>query len=327
MSLSFGTDNLTYVPEGDRLRIWDVYNWRKIVVDVHRIYARLRTEAYNQLHLDVITYLNEVGKGENRDEIYSRADELLKALGVPFGPDAAEIAQSGIEPALWWVRVSDKPVESFFEEDYDEAQPFDGTATGHLVFGDVTLSGLEDLEIPFPARGEKAAFQMLVPTDGGVAIEPIGEDEPLPLVDEYCGSRGVSAHGNSVNLDFEVQVVADHIGCCPVRRLGEHLFLTFYFHLPVKPECRIASKLTPRRHDAVAQALLDSEFEEIQTGPKWRIFERKGYVVHLYSGLEGKESAGHLEMSPFVIVGSAGADSSPTARAELLEQILDVSAL
>ncbi|MCB2154501.1 hypothetical protein KQI84_06415 [bacterium] len=327
MSLGFGTDNVTFVPEGDRLRIWDVYNWRKIVVDVHRLYARMQTDAYNQLQLEVASYLNEVAKDEKQAELYNHADKMLKALATPFGPTPAQAPTPATgEPAIWWVRLSDTPVESFFEEDYEDAFDFDGPATGHLVYGNLTLNDLEGLEVPFPAQGAEAAFQLLVPSADGISIESIAEDEPLPLVDEYCGSQGVSAHGNSVNLDFEARIVADHMGCCPVRKLSDGLYMTLYFHLALKPEERIATRLSSRRYKAVAKALLESDFEEIQTGPRWRIFERKGYVVHLYRGLEGKESAGHSEMPPFVVMGAAGENSTPTVRADLLEQILDVSA-
>ena len=64
-----------------------------------------------------------------------------------------------------------------------------------------------------------------------------------------------------------------------------------------------------------------SKFELVGKGPTHRIYARNGDVVHVYSGLAGKETEGTDTMPPFLLVTSASGESDPLHRADLFDAI------
>ncbi len=327
MSLNFGTDNIIYIPEGGRLNIFDVYRWERRTLDVQRSTVRLRSSAMERLKKEIARCVKDLDKHaetrsalvENKVALKAFLKDLTESevntITVPFAPQTES-------DMTWWVRLSDHPVESFHSEDYEETT--DGLASelfARRLYGSCSITAGEQHEIPFPAEGDKAAFEWLAPF---MECESIDPTEPLPIAREFCGASGVSAFGNSVNIDTKGELAATHLGCCPIRIIGGGTFATLYFSMLSDVRARVMSQLTAGWLDRIPELLKQSKFQEYPSGMNWRIFERNGDVVHVYENLEGKESAGYLTMPPFLLVASAGGDPSPQLRELLLDSILDV---
>ncbi|MBI5155605.1 hypothetical protein HZA57_10250 [Candidatus Poribacteria bacterium] len=331
MTTGFGTDNLAYVPEGSHLNLWDVYRWRKLTLDVRRCGVSPRPPGRavieEQLHDWLRRLEKKAGTSSDLSIYHETAQDLIEKLdGAAIRSASALLVEREVPPELvLWLRLSDHPAESFFEEDYEEGPVGPDLPASYAVYGSLTMKGLGDLEIPLPGTGAAAPLA-LVTTEGGITETAIERDEPLPLVDEYCGSMGVSSRGNTINLGLGGEIVADHLACAPVRRLGPMLYATLYLHLSSPAGCQVTARLTDKRHDAAAEALAESAFDEISSGKNWRIFERRGYLVHLYRGLEGKESAGVPLLPALAVAGLAGGETALEPRAALLRQVLDASA-
>ncbi len=334
----FGTDNIIFVPGEGLLCVWDVVTWQWLRLDTRLLAIRPRQATIDQIVMDVeqsiIDLQKEAGKRKAKlpPRIRECANAVLDSLAGFAGGEGdidVRIESPGLEGMTWWVRITDAPVESFFPEDY-APQPQPATeALAFPVYGSVTLQGLAELEIPFPAEGPAAAFWLLVPARGAMTCEPIPAEIPLPLVREFCGSKGVSAHGNSINIDTRGKVTANHSGCTPLSRVGSSLYTTLYFHLNTSAALPVCAPLPAGRAPAVLEVLDRSRFEIVAASephhlPTWCVLRREEDVVHLYHGLEGKESEGHHTMPDLLVVAMAGGESDPELRGQLLRQILGV---
>jgi len=332
MTIGFGTENLVFTPPGGRLVIWDVYRWRRLSLDVTRSYARMRANGVGVVEQAVNEAVAKIGRSRKTtaQEAAACRDAAEKALADVrswTGPDARSHPHDD-DPAsfgaTWWVRFSDRPQESFFEEDYDEAGTCEGRAVAYPVYGSLASERLQELEVPLPGRKADAPIWLMLPEEGGVEAPPIGDDEPLPLVHEYCGAGGASSRGASVNVHFRGDLAAEHMGAIPMRRVGGSLFATLYFHLSVPSDIPVMARLSPRQVRVVLDALARSHFAEAAGGDTWGIYRRDRDFVHIYDGLEGRESEGVDRMPPFVMVAKADGETTPEARGALLAQILQI---
>ncbi|MEQ8820680.1 MAG: hypothetical protein RLY93_10570 [Sumerlaeia bacterium] len=327
---NFGTENLIFVPKDGVLTIWDVYHWRKVVVDIHRMHTRIRPVGYKLLRHEAESMARDHARNhrdEPGDPVQAVADfmDAIAEADSPLPDGPPQTAGFGPDGMMWWVRLSDVPAESFFEEDYEGAVDYDGTYLSSLCYGSVGLSMLHSSEIPLPAEGEKSAFLLMTPADGGVRVEPMSGREPLPLIHEYCGALGVSARGNSVNVDWKGQVVGEHLGCAPMRLIAPGVYATVYFFFPTEPRAKVSATLDSKRWQVFLEAMEDSGFAQVDEGPSHQIFEQRGYTIHAYRNLQGKETAGAVEIPRLVVVGTAPGGNDPKVRAEILEQILEVT--
>ncbi len=156
-----GTENIIYVPEEHRLFLYDFYEWRRIGIGVHSMRARLRPHAVKEILLKARAahdeYLESVGGEVPPGFQDSALDDFLRSL--VDAAQAAESANSSISgihvsaaaeylaeraaPAILtlWVRMSDAPVESFFEEDYDPSPDFSGANESPSHKADALCSG------------------------------------------------------------------------------------------------------------------------------------------------------------------------------------------
>jgi hypothetical protein len=331
MSLSFGTENLIFVPEGGRLRVWDLHSGLRLELDTRHGSARLRPRGLEMATGEITLAVAELQRNRatraNAARYQVDAARVLDSLGTAPGAEPRRVlpAFPAGFGATWWIRLSDAPVESFFPEDYAEADALSGPPVALPVYGSLHVKCLEDLDVPLPIREDEAPLWLLLPERGGYGLAPFDPLEPLPLTAEFCGSGGVSARGNSVNLRLDARIATEHQGCTPLREVAPGILATLYFHLESSDDPAVCARLASKHVAVVRGTLADSGFRVAAEGPDWTILERKGYAVHLYDGLEGRESAGVPRLPAFLYVASASGSNEPAARADLLQQIVELA--
>lgn len=333
-TIGFGTDNLVFVPADGRLTITDITSWSRVSLDVHRSLVRPRQRVIDTIVEAVDKAVGELSTAKRTKarahEFVAASDAILESLGkfeMPRGNVSMSLELPANHQLTMWVRLTDAPAETFYVEDYEEhAEPADEVEAFPL-YGSFQSAGLDDLEIAFPERDAEAGFWLLLPREGGLVGESLPVDEPLPIIHEFCGVDGVSSRGASLNLTLEAAVAAEHRGCTALRRVGDGLFCTLYWHLTTSLPGALSVSIPANRAGSLEEVLARSRFVETSRGPSrgptWRILKRNTDVIHLYSNIEGKESAGALTMPPFLVVAHAG-DGSHAARVELLRQFIDV---
>lgn len=329
----FGSDNLVFVPEGGQLVLDDVYHWRRFRLDVRRLEVRLRTAAFDEVVGNVRSALRVVESNPKNakrfDALSGEVDSLLKDLALIAGPTQTPlIGQLGDvmrnDAARWWIRLGDRAAESFDREDYEPHRAHGGDVLPYLTYGMVALEKLDDLEIPL--AGEEGEDGLDLPFSLELAPDALSRwtmplDQPLALVREFCGARGVSCRGHSVNLNAQAEIEPLHELCTPLSIIGTGLFATLYLHYPVQATAPVIGRLRPGKlHDSMT-VLERSGFVVIGEGSCHRIYQRDGDVIHLYDGLEGKESEGMETMPPFLVVAAAEGSTDPESRADLFEAI------
>lgn len=325
----FGTDDVVYVPEGTQLVFDDVYRWRRFKIDVRRLGLRMRPGAFAEVSGKMRAALelcrHSPRFAETISQISVNAEIMVHDLAAISG--AVEESLFGSvhdffrnENVRWWVRIGDLPAESFFAEDYETSAISAAKSTPYLTFGRAQIAQLDGLDIELPGGEEEMPFSLDVPSDG-LTRWTIPPHEPLPLVHEYCGVHGASAFGRTVNIDTIANVPGEHQVCTPIGRVGDKLFATLYLYYGTANTADIMGRL--QGEDVLkCQSLLEqSGFQMVNSGPTWRIFDREGDVVHLYSGLAGKEAEGVETMPDFMLVASAGGQYDPQHRADLYEAI------
>lgn len=336
MSLLFGTDNIVFVPSGGALQFFDVQRWRVHRIDTKHSLLRMRPEGFARfepaLRLALEALRNSPRYRDRIAQVEKEAVAHLATLNVPTIPAGGRImGASAIHEALdaprllIWARVTDGPAESFAEEDYDEHEgPLAGGFHCHPVYGSVGLARFDGFELALPERGDGSAFALDVPAASGLAGGEPGAFDPLPLVDEYCGARGASSRGCTVNIEPRAELAVEHMAATPLCRMGPSLFATLYFHLSAIPDAPpVIQRLKRPELAAVEEVLRRSHFEAASSGPMWRIYRRGDEdAVHCYFDLPGKESEGLLSMPPFVLVALAGGSTDLDERADLLEALL-----
>ena len=329
----FGTNDVVYVPEDSQLVFDDVYHWRRIKIDARRLGLRLRPAGFEELAGRVRSAMELVQRSPryaaSAEQIVRDAEVALRDLALMAGGGTEAMAGTlhdavRNERALWWVRLSDAAAESFHEEDYERSLSPVANATPHFTYGTVTFGKLDDLEVSLAEKDEEdlLPFSIDVP-DEGLTRFTIPPDQPLPLVREFCGLHGSSAHGRTVNISAQGQLAPAHQFCTPLGRVGASLFSTLYMHYQIEPQAEVMGVLRPDRLMPAAALLEKSHFQLAAEGPTFRIYERNGDVIHLYSGLEGKESEGAGTIPPFLLVACAGGQYDPMNRGALFEGIKD----
>lgn len=336
MSLLFGTDNIVFVPPGGALQVFDVQRWRVHRIDTKHSLLRMRPEGYAIFAPALKAALDALRNSPRFRDRIAEAEKAavahLATLDVPTIPAGGRIMGVGAihdeldaPRLLAWARVTDEPAESFAEEDYDEHEGRRGVGLHcHPVYGSIALSRFDDFELALPERGDGSAFALDVPAEKGLAGGEPHPFEPLPLVDEYCGARGASSRGCTVNIEPRAELAAEHMAATPLCRIGPSLFATLYFHLSAIPDAPpVLQRLKRPELAAVEEVLRRSHFEAASTGPMWRIWRRGDEdSVHCYFDLPGKESEGLLSVPPFALVARAGGGTDIEERADLLEALL-----
>ncbi len=327
----FGTDDVIYVPEGQPLVFDDVYHWKRFKIDVRRMGVRMKSDTFDEVSGKIRSALDLCRHSprfeDSIDQIAENSDQMIRDMARISGGIQESLFGSvkdffRSDQASWWVRLGDLPAESFFEEDYEREAKADSEATPFPTYGRAHIAQLDSLDLELPGTEEDGLpFALDVPRQDGLTRWTIPPTEPLPLVREYCGVRGASAFGRTVNLNTHGVVEEGHQFCTPLGRVGEKLFVTLYFYYGSQKNAEVSGVVPEEALPHCVDLLGKSKFEISGSGPTWRIFERDGDVVHLYSGLAGKEAEGVETMPSFLLVASAGGQFDPQLRSELYEAI------
>lgn len=328
----FGSEDVIYVPEGGLLRFHDVYGWKRYSLDVRRFGLHIRPFAFEEVAgraRSAQEVLLKVARFSQRgSELQARTDALLRGLaGYGAGSDDGDhrrLSQFlGLGHSAAWLRVTDGAAESFHEDDYERVVTSPDLYARYGLYGSVEVSHLDNLEVQLPGDGEEGLPFMLDVPSGGLVAEPMPVDQPLPLLEEFCGAGGASSRGNSINLQPDGQVAPNHQFCTPLGRVSETLFATLYFNHNLTVAERVSARLRREAFGPLMQILERSRFAVIDGGDHHRIYARKGDVVHLYQGLPGREAAGSPFLPPLLFVAQCAGETTPEARADLLQVLLE----
>lgn len=329
MTVGFGTENLVFVPAGAELEIWDVYHWRRARLDMRRATVHLREDGRDR----IIAELEKLEGGQEPAAPEHPFAKLTGRRGVGIDLDPLCQARAQAHPTdtdpgglglSWWVRLSDRPQESFHEDDYLEAADPPDMGVAYPVYGALELAGRrQPMEIALPGSGPDAPMWLVLPGDGVGFDEAVDARTPLPLVEEFCGAGGVSARGRSVNVRHDGTVAGEHMGAVPVRKLGG-FFATAYFHLSMEVAHRVMLTVDGARRSSIEELLVRSRFARTAGRDGCEVFERDGDVIHVYDGLEGRESVGVPLMPSLVVAVRAQGSCDPEARSVLAAQVHQV---
>jgi len=327
----FGTNDVVYVPEGECLLLDDVQRWQRIRMDTRRYGLRIRPAAFEEVVVRMRAAM-DLCRASSRfsgdvARLSSATDAMIADLaattGSANGEQMGSLADTArCEGAIWWIRLSDMAPESFHPEDYERDARGTASSTPHLVFGAANITALDGLEIDMPGDQEEGLpFAVDTPAEDGLVREELPPLEPLALVHEFCGAHGSSAHGHTVNITSEGRVATAHQFCTPIGRVGGGLLATLYTYYPTPSGPEVVARLSRPELIRTAKLLEGSQFQAVSEGPTWRIYRNSGDIVHLYDGLEGKESEGAANLPALMIVAAAGGQRDQEIRAELLRAI------
>lgn len=330
----FGTDDVIYVPEGAQLVFDDIYRWRRFKLDVRHFGLRMEphalAEAGDRLRQALARVQESPRFVDSAVQIAANTEEMIHTLGIMARP-APDAASPGslqdffrAASVRWWLRITDLPGESFFDDDYETTPLSSPGGVPYNTFGTLHVAQLDGMDLQLAK--DAAGVQPLcidVPPETGLTRWTIPPDQPLALLREYCGVHGASAHGHTMNVDTRAAVAEEHQFCTPLGRLGSKLFATLYVHYTNPVEAEVLGRIGEDAVPAAAELLEESGFALIREGRSFRIYGREGDIVHLYAGLDGKESEGAPAMPAFILVSQAAGQTDPMNRGALFEGIRD----
>ncbi len=328
MTNLFQTDNIFYVPANQPFRIYDLMDWRRIDLHTHSLQAFLRNEAFDAVHarahkaLEGIELLDDADRREQQERMH----DFLQNLHLTPGNQAfsSEI-QNALLPmrAIFWVRLSQQPMESFFTEDYEEWPEARPDAPVLLrTIGAVTFNSFGETECDLPSENPHSFELTARAGEEVVSFVPLAPDDPLPLLREYCGFKGSSNQGEMVTIDLNAAIPEVSMAAIPMRREGEGHFETLYLHL----ETGVGedSPLFPFRADQerrIAESLKTAGFTPTKRSRRFAVFERGLDTIQLYRDLEGKESEDVPVLPSFCLATQANGSSDWEGRVALLQAV------
>ena len=189
MSLNFGTDNVYYVPEGESLVFFDIYDMRRLEMNLDRWGL-----FYNESHISFIR--DSIQTASDRWENHQKKNKVgaalqavqsfLADLPVRAFPAGRPLNMNDLlspQVITLWVRCSDVPLESFYEEDYPMNQPASSAAIRFApLIGAVYLAAIGDFELSIHEYADQEGFFLEIPDAQGVGIAPLDPDAILPLM-------------------------------------------------------------------------------------------------------------------------------------------------
>jgi len=329
MSAGFGTENIAFIPAGENLRVFDLYQWRVLSLPVTRSSIRLRPNYLERAQKEFGMIDKMLVKESEDRSTQATHRAALKEFSSIITRQCGEA--SSLNPDLpfifgdknkFWVRLSNTPTESFFSEDYQEAaeSPSDRFFPVQ-VYGSFSLNFEERHEVPFPEEGENAAFELELATEG-LKVEYIELDQALPLVDEFCGATGTSSSGNSINILPTAELAKTHQVGVPVRETDSQVFETLYFQFETNIEHKVLLRLTEKKYQLWQKVLQEAGFSAVSPHPACEIWIRDADVIHIYRGCEGKESQDIFTMPTFLICACSGGSKIPQDREHLLNLLV-----
>ena len=329
MSLNFETDNVYFVPPGQRFILYDIYHMRRLELDldIWRLY-------YNQSGMKRIGKAVKTAESlwleEHRDarEVEQARKEVKSFLSHfptrPFPSRKGRRLEEKFSPQkiTLWVRCSDKALESFEGEDYREKGPDSSRGISNPIEGSVYLSSIGDYELSIHAGMEPQGFFLKVPSRGGVTEHALPPDELLPLGEEFFGAFGSSGKGRLINLTPDARVSKENLACTPLYRIDSHYFATLYFHLQTIDVFDVLLRFAERKIEYTRALLAELGFKKALMINGNELYKRGGALLHLYINAAGKESFGSFYLPPFLLITQNEGKTDPASRSKLMEELL-----
>lgn len=328
MSSLFKTDNIFYLPPDKPFRVYDLMDWRRIDIRVQSLQTLLRQDAFATVHerAERVLESQDLLEGQQRDEQAKRMETFLHTLPLNDRPRASTSeVQKAFEPmrATFWVRMSQAPTESFFQEDYlERPQAKPGAPVVLSSIGAVAFNAMGEIECELPSE-RPHSFDFAAAGDLPITeIEALAPDEPLPLLREYCGFKGSSNQGEMVTIDLKAQIPDECLAAIPIRRESDVRFETLYLHLQTLVGDR--APIFPFRMDRekeIAGKLKEAGFVPTKRSKRFSVWERSRDTIQLYRLLEGKESEDVPMLPPFCLATQADGSAWWEDRVNLLEAV------
>jgi hypothetical protein len=330
MTAGFGTENVCWVPEGECLRFVDLLHWTEWRLDLDRWRLALPVQAREALIAQTREALNLCrARAEKEPETFrdvEHAESFLITLSEHLDPPS-ESTTSLTTPlgplASIWVRLSDIPLESFFEEDY-RPTPEPVKSFGCISsLGALRLPLCDDLEVPLMGADPEDRIAVLTPAIDCVGEYPLPLDQPPPVLDEFCGLRGNSNRGKMVNLTLDAKISSDTPIATPLFRLGRGGgFATIYFHFQTPTSPTVLLPLPPGHVHRVESSLESQGFQRTLSERRNQIWKRDEDWVHCLWNIPGLESEDLPVLDPIIVVAQAEGSRDPALREALLAAIL-----
>ncbi|MBN1475595.1 hypothetical protein JXA47_02475 [Candidatus Sumerlaeota bacterium] len=326
MTTGFGTSNICWVPEGQCFRFIDLLRWTEWRLDLERWQLAIAPRAVEHLVNTARHGFNEIRKrGSGPAEALDRGEHLVESLESLITPTPDDLADlhlpTGPLSALW-VRVSDVPLESFFDEDY---RPITEGVESHAclpAIGALSLPECDELEVPL-VGGVEENFSVLTPGYDFVAEYPLPLDQIPPILDEYCGLQGNSNQGKMVNLTCEGRIAGENPVSLPLHRLDERAaFATLYLHFSTASDATVLLPLQRGHRRRVEASLSEQGFECVRCEGENRVWRRGQDWVHTIWDAPGPECEGIASLPPMIAVAQAEGSREPALRESLLAAIL-----
>lgn len=338
-TVNFGSDNIYYVSEGEPLTIYDIYNWRiiELYIDELRIYQ-------NELHQPI---LQKILQQEAEQLTKKNRDLNLKLMQLQIddflsGFESRELSPSEMsdvqflekdlffpQTATIWLRISDVPLETFYDEDYRELPMYGSVEEEILVPINVSLylECLDEYErgLPIDKELSTSPFAVGFEEDTFVVIKELSPFNFLPMIDEYCGAFGSSGRGILMNYTHHSSISEENLAAIPLYRQGDAHFVTMYFSLMTNSTLDIIFRFTEKQYDTALEKLEEKGFKVVKEFGDNYIIRRGDDIIHLYGAAVDKESlAGERFLPPFMLVGANDAAVEPEERSRLLSNLIEL---
>jgi hypothetical protein len=332
MSTGFGTANICWVPEGQVLRFIDLHHWVEWRLDLEKWRVALassgveflRQQAGEGFKLCRVRFKGDPEALSQVDHAEQFVASLSESLEAP-PEDVADLSLPNGPLAALWVRVSDAPLESFFEEDYRPAPAAAESLARLPAVGALALPACDALEIPLLLEAE-GNFSLLTPSVDCVAEYPLPVDCIPPILDEFCGHMGNSNQGKMVNLRLDARISAENpiaTALCRLEPGGGYATLYLHFRTPTEPT--VSVPVLPAQAARIEASLAEQGFARVtRVGPN-QIWRRGDDWVHCLWAARGLESEDVPMLPPFIAVAQAGGSRDPRQREALLTTILQAA--
>ena len=330
LSLNFGTDNICFVPEGQNLIIYDIYNMRRLCLDI-RSWGVFFNKAHGErIRTEIDSARERWGKHQKSPGSIARGkkamDSFLDAFPWQTYPLKDFLNVKEIVHPLeitFWVRCSDTSLESFYMEDYQ--LPAHRPPHKRLpvpVIGSVYLSAIGDFELSIHEELLNEGFFLKIPPDSGITIAPLSCDEILPLDEGYFGAYSASEKGRIINLTHDAKISGENLCSTPLYRIGSYMFINLYCHLRTNVEFDVLHRFPERKIPYTRALLSEIGFHLEREHQGNEIYRREDSFVHLYTNAAGKETLGALYLPPFFLISSHEGRLDPATRTKLMEEFI-----
>ena len=322
MSLNFESENIFYVPEGEMLTYYDIFKWRKILFNTLKFKVKMN-RFRKQIIYERITENLEIIRSENLSEYEEKKGKLKGFLeNISFFDQENTILTDpntlkNFVDISFWVRISDTPLESYFEEDYLDGVVSEKEYFNLPIVGGIPLSSLNDFEMNFFDNELDIILQ--IPKKHGIILKPLEVNEFLPITDEFCGYFGTSNIGNLINYDLSGKIAKENLCCSPISQKEKNLYHTLYFQIKTDSQYDLLKTVNPNK---AVERLKNLRFRVVKEERRAIVFLRNDDIVHLYTDCPGVEYSDYPVVPTFLIAVQSKGSYEPKDRELLMKEIL-----